>query len=61
MVEGKYKARGRSHVFGGKRWALIGRGKEAVGRSRDLEIIGEKVVDRAAMLDGYVKRTLRES
>ena len=55
MVGGKYKARGRSRVFEGKRWALIGRGREAVGRSRDLVVSRAKVVDRAATLDDMEK------
>ena len=31
-----------------------------MGRSGDLVVSCAKVVDRAATLDGYVKRTLRE-
>ena len=51
MVAGKDKEKGRSYVFGGKRWTLIGCGREAGWRFRDLGVSLEKVVDRAATLD----------
>ena len=50
MLAGKSKAKGRSQVSGGKRWALIGWVREAGWSSCELVVSRGKIVDRTATL-----------